>query len=182
MSATKKIEHALKQLKFWEREGKKSSFFIDRTHWLYKEIKSKRLQQKCIYYCCLITCDILQIIQLALSATVTGLAPNASIHTTNTITILGGTDTGIAGVLALFRGRGLPERFWRDMNEPKNVLNYIDKTALDARYFGKGPSACSRVGLIFDEYAKAETRIRDNRADTYQHDIAEENKTGTKAH
>lgn len=53
--------------------------------------------------------NILAIVQLAIGATITALGPLANKHML-AITILGALNTVIAGILALMKGRGLPQR------------------------------------------------------------------------
>jgi hypothetical protein len=86
------------------------------------------------------------------------------------ITILGDSNTSIAGLLALLEGRGLPERLRRNSIEIANVLDFIQNRATLLRY---GNSHVSNDGVsvllqdVFQVYTAAEQIIEGNQPDTY---------------
>ncbi|KAK0636538.1 hypothetical protein B0T17DRAFT_587672 [Bombardia bombarda] len=65
--------------------------------------------------------------QIIMGASLTALGPTAGEHTT-TITILGAVNTVIAGVLALIKGQGLPERMRQDQAEFRKLQDWIEQT------------------------------------------------------
>lgn len=67
--------------------------------------------------------------QLVVGATLTVLGPSAGDHT-KAITILGATNTGIAGLLGLLKGNGLPDRLRKDGFELRKVLDYIEAVCI----------------------------------------------------
>ena len=57
----------------------------------------------------------------------TALGPSAAEHT-RAITVLGAVNTVVAGILALIKGRGLPERLRRDELEFRRCQDWIEET------------------------------------------------------
>lgn len=66
--------------------------------------------------------------QLVVGATLTVLGPSAGSHP-RTITILGAVNTGVAGLLGLLKGNGLPDRLRKDGFELRKVLDYIEEVS-----------------------------------------------------
>jgi len=64
--------------------------------------------------------------QLVVGATLTGLGPAAGDHP-QAITVLGAVNTGVAGLLGLLKGNGLPDRLRKDGFELRKVLDYIEE-------------------------------------------------------
>ncbi|EPE09043.1 c6 transcription factor [Ophiostoma piceae UAMH 11346] len=70
------------------------------------------------------TCHVVQIL---IGASLTALGPEAATHTT-AITALGATNTILAGVFALLKGQGLPDRLHKDAIEYRRVQDWIEET------------------------------------------------------
>ena len=70
------------------------------------------------------TCHVVQIL---VGASLTALGPEAATHTTS-ITALGATNTILAGVFALLKGQGLPERLHKDAVAYRRVQDWIEET------------------------------------------------------
>lgn len=66
-------------------------------------------------------------LQIIVGASLTALGPSAGDHTI-TITILGAMNTVVAGVLALVKGQGLPERLRQDKAEFRKLQDWIEQT------------------------------------------------------
>ena len=62
-----------------------------------------------------------------ISAILTALGPVAGEHTTS-ITVLGATNTVVAGVLALVEGRGLPDKLHSEELEFRALRGWIEET------------------------------------------------------
>ena len=65
--------------------------------------------------------------QIVIGAVLTALGPDAGAHTF-AITALGAVNTVIAGVLALIKGQGLPERLRKDEMEFRRLQDWIEET------------------------------------------------------
>jgi len=74
--------------------------------------------------------------QILIGATLTALGPISKLHAT-AITILGVVNTTTAGVLALLKGQGLPDRLRKDEYEMRKVQDFIEET--EARIVLGGP-------------------------------------------
>ncbi|KAK3939507.1 putative c6 transcription protein [Diplogelasinospora grovesii] len=65
--------------------------------------------------------------QVIIGASLTALGPSAGEHAT-TITVLGAVNTVVAGLLALVKGQGLPERLRKDQSEFRKLQDWIEET------------------------------------------------------
>ncbi|KAK4641035.1 hypothetical protein QC761_608820 [Podospora bellae-mahoneyi] len=65
--------------------------------------------------------------QIIVGASLTALGPSAGEHTI-LITVLGAVNTVIAGVLALLKGQGLPERLRHQVAEFRKLQDWIEQT------------------------------------------------------
>jgi hypothetical protein len=86
------------------------------------------------------------------------------------ITFLGAFNTSIAGLLALLKGRGLPERLRRNSVKIAKVLDFIQERATLLRY-GNGHVSNDGIPVLLQEvfqvYTVAEQIIEGNQPDTY---------------
>ena len=138
---------------------------------LYKEIivNQRRLNQQ--YY---LTDAIMYLslgAQIVIGASLTALGPLASLHP-SAITILGITNTSIAGVLALLKGQGLPDRLRKDEFEMRKVQNYIEET--EARLVLAGDTLTleevdDAVQKVFLKFNAARDTAEMNLPDSYGH-------------
>jgi hypothetical protein len=99
------------------------SFHSDNETGIYHSIiKSERDSHvSYIYYRTILTTFLLM--QVILGATLTALGASSSSHTT--ITVVSAILTVLAGTLAILKGRGLPERFRKDLMAWRDVRDYI---------------------------------------------------------
>ncbi|KAJ5690900.1 hypothetical protein N7462_005292 [Penicillium macrosclerotiorum] len=113
--------------------------------------------------------NLITITQIIIGATITALGPSGDKHML-AITILGAFNTSIAGLLALLKGRGLPERLRRNMIEISKVSEVIQEREALLRY---GPSHDSNADIspllqeVFQAYASAQQIIERNQTDRY---------------
>jgi hypothetical protein len=109
------------------------------------------------------------VVQVIIGAAITALGPSGGDHIL-AITILGALNTSIAGILALLKGRGLPQRLRRNVAELEKVLNHIEEQSILLRYGRRRDSNDEIDSLIEDtlrRYAIAENVIERNQPDTY---------------
>ncbi|KAK5653925.1 hypothetical protein OQA88_7850 [Cercophora sp. LCS_1] len=108
-------------------------------------------------------------LQIIVGASLTALGPSAGDHTI-TITILGATNTVVAGVLALVKGQGLPERLRQDRAEFRKLQDWIEQTEalLAVGVIGKDRK---EVGLLvqiaFVKYNAAKASEENNIPENY---------------
>lgn len=132
---------------------------------LIRKEKHLRFQYRLIS----IVFNLIAMTQIILGATITALGPSGGDHVV-AITILGAFNTSIAGLLALLKGRGLPERLRRNMIEIAKVSEFIQERATLLRY---GDSHISHDTIatilqdVFQEYNAAQQIIERNQTDTY---------------
>ncbi|RDW79117.1 uncharacterized protein DSM5745_05969 [Aspergillus mulundensis] len=117
----------------------KHDIFRAATSALYKRLRVKERHKTSHNHLFSIAFNTLSILQLIIGATITGLGPISDNHSV-AVTVLGAVNTVIAGVLALMKGRGLPQRLRKDLAEIRKVLSYIDEVDVDLRY-GEGQRA-----------------------------------------
>ncbi len=67
------------------------------------------------------------VVQILVGAALTALGPGAADHTV-AITALGATNTVLAGLFALIKGQGLPDRLHKDAVEFRRVQDWIEET------------------------------------------------------
>ncbi|KAJ5641353.1 hypothetical protein N7490_005353 [Penicillium lividum] len=113
--------------------------------------------------------NMIAITQVIIGAAITALGPSGGDHML-AITILGALNTSIAGLLALLKGRGLPERLRRNMIEIAKVSDFIQEKATLLRYGNSG--VCNDgISLLLQEvyqaYHSAQQTIETNETDTY---------------
>lgn len=139
------------------------------TAYLYKRLISKERRQRLEYRLFSIVYNLLSIAQVIIGAAITALGPSGGNHIL-AITILGALNTSIAGLLALLKGRGLPQRLRRNVAELEKVLNCIEEHSILLRYGSKRDSSDRIDSLIEDtlrRYDIAEDIIERNQPDTY---------------
>ncbi|KAM0267713.1 hypothetical protein ACHAQH_010086, partial [Verticillium albo-atrum] len=107
-------------------------------------------------------CHIAQII---LGAVLTALGPSSAIHAVS-ITILGATNTTVAGVMALVKGQGLMEKLKNDELELMQVRGWVEETEalMEAGIVGGDREETSR--LVAEGYRRyrnvmTEDKVRD---------------------
>jgi hypothetical protein len=107
--------------------------------------------------------------QIVIGAALAALGPLSKLHPTS-ITILGITNTSIAGVLALLKGQGLPDRLRKDQFEMRKVQDFIEET--EARLVLAGDTLTldevdDAVQKVFLKFNAARDTAEMNRPENY---------------
>lgn len=152
------------------REPNHSSFFHSAPHQgIYSEVISgcKWRNVEYYFYSTLITTCIL--LQIVIAATLTALGASSSSH--DIITIFGAVNTALAGILAIMKGQGLPDRVRKDREELRKVRDYIEEMekSLQAGLDLEAPSTGVEKGVVaaIRMYEKALDTAESNRPETY---------------
>ncbi|KAK0107726.1 hypothetical protein ONS96_003525 [Cadophora gregata f. sp. sojae] len=143
-----------------------------KPHGLYKEVL--RLQKRlslhyhaieALYYTALLA-------QILIGATLVSLGPMSGLHP-RSITVLGIVNTSTAGILALLKGQGLPDRLRKDEYQMQKVKDFIEETAARLELAGDvGEEDVERlVELIYEKFNAARDTAEINRPSTYAHQI-----------
>lgn len=112
---------------------------------------------------------MLYLAQIIIGAALTGLGPSSA-HFSLAITILGATNTIVAGVLALIKGSGQPQRLGKDQVGYRKIQDWIEETEalLAVGVIGRDRK---EVGLLvevaFKKYNAAKASEENNRPDMY---------------
>lgn len=113
--------------------------------------------------------NLLTMLQVIIGAVITALGPSAADHMV-AITALGAINTSCAGLLALLKGRGLPQRLRGSMIEISKVLDFIQDTSVLLKY-DKSCIPENGIGPLlkesFQRYASAKQLIEGNQPDTF---------------
>jgi hypothetical protein len=136
---------------------------------LQKKLIRKEKEHRFQYHLISVVFNLIAVAQIVVGAAITALGPSGGEHTT-AITILGAFNTSIAGLLALLKGRGLPERLRRNSTEISKVLDLIQERETLLRY-GSSHVSDDEISVLlqeaFQSYASAEQIIEGNQPDTY---------------
>ena len=152
-------------------QGRKAALGIYRA--VLHEQKTKKWQHRVVSVL-LYLCHFTQII---IGAVLTALGPAAARHS-RSITILGAVNTVLAGVLALMKGQGLPERLRKDEVEFRKLQDWIEETEslLAVGIIGRDRK---EVGLLVEvamkKYNAAKASEENNRPDSYVRQTPETN-------
>lgn len=136
---------------------------------LYKSVieeKRRRQWQHTAMSWCL---NIVHFAQIVIGATLTALGPDARLYTVP-ITVLGALNTVIAGVLALLKGQGLPERLHKDGMVYQRLQEWIEETEalLVTGIIGRDNRDIGvLVESAFKKYNSAKLSEENNRPDNY---------------
>lgn len=136
---------------------------------MYRSVIAEKKRRKLQYFVMSWALNITHFAQVVIGATLTALGPNASRFTVP-ITVLGAVNTVIAGVLALLKGQGLPERLHKDATEFRRLQDWIEETeALLAT--GINGRDRREIGVLvqsaFRKYNSAKLSEENNRPDNY---------------
>jgi hypothetical protein len=143
--------------------------FETATAHLQKKLIRMEKDQRFQYQLISLLFNLIAIMQIMVGAAITALGPTGGKHVL-AITILGAVNTSVAGLLALLKGRGLPERLRRNSIELAQVSDLIRERATLLRY---GNSHVYNDGIshllqeVFTAYASAKQIIERNQPDTY---------------
>lgn len=141
-----------------------------RPRGLYKEIISIQRNRYILYQSVETLYYSAIIIQILIGAFLASLGSLPSIHPV-AITVLGISNTFTAGVLALLKGQGLPERLRKDEYQMKKVQDFIEETEIRLALAGEGTLTVEAldavVEQIFDKYNSARDTAEMNRSSSY---------------
>jgi hypothetical protein len=146
-----------------------NQIFEAATRGLSKRLKAQERHKTSLYYLFSTLCNLLAILQLMVGATITALGPSSNSHMI-TITSLGAVNTVVAGVLALMKGRGLPQRHQKDLVEIRKVKTFIKQVAMRLKYGERNQDNSNVVTLIEGAFARYKTMqdvIDINQPDSY---------------
>ncbi|OJJ96693.1 hypothetical protein ASPACDRAFT_54536 [Aspergillus aculeatus ATCC 16872] len=136
---------------------------------LYKRLRAQETHKTTHNRLFSIVFNFLAILQLVVGATITALGPLSADHMV-AITILGAINTIVAGVLALMKGRGLPQRLRKDLTEIRKVKTYIEEVEISLRYDADEQVNRNVMSLIkdcFNRYRIMQEVIDINQPDSY---------------
>ena len=110
--------------------------------------------------------------QILIGALLAALGSLSTLHPA-VITILGVLNTSIAGILALMKGQGLPDRLRKDAYEMKKVQDFIEETdiRLAIEEDIKPEDLMSVVQRVFDMYNTARDTAEMNHPSNYAHQV-----------
>ncbi|KAJ6089237.1 hypothetical protein N7467_004453 [Penicillium canescens] len=125
---------------------------------LRKKLIRKEKDHRFQYHLMSVVFNLIAVAQIIVGAAITALGPSGGEHTL-AITILRTFNTSIAGLLALLKGRGLPERLRRNSTEISKVLDFIQERGTLLRY-GNSHVSDDEISVLLQEafrsYASAE--------------------------
>lgn len=136
---------------------------------IYRSVLEEQRKRSWQHFAISWSLNLLHFAQVVIGATLTALGPNASDYSV-TITVLGAVNTVIAGVLALMKGQGLPERLRKDEMEFRKLQDWIEETEalLATGIIGRDRR---EVGVLvesaFRKYNSAKLSEENNRPDNY---------------
>jgi len=96
-----------------------------RNHGIYTRLVVLEKRRKFWYQFFTYVTNICLLAQLAFAAVLTALGASEAPHTV--VTVFGAVNTALAGILALLKGHGLPERERQDLIGLMKVRDYIDE-------------------------------------------------------
>ncbi|KAI1776596.1 hypothetical protein F4818DRAFT_439996 [Hypoxylon cercidicola] len=144
-------------------EGRRSAVGIYRS---VLEAQSSKSFQHALLAAFLYVCYFAQIV---VGAALTALGPSSARHAT-TVTVLGAVNTTLAGILALIRGSGQPQRLEKDCVGFRRLKDWIEETEalLAVGVIGRDRK---EVGLLvesaFKRYNAAKMSVENNSPDFY---------------
>jgi hypothetical protein len=139
------------------------------TSGLSKRLRAQEKHKTRLYYLFSTLCNLLAILQLMVGATITALGPSSDSHMI-AITSLGALNTVVAGILALMKGRGLPQRHQKDLVEIRKVKTFLKQVAMRLKYGGWDQGNANVASLIEEAFARYKTMqdvIDINQPDAY---------------
>ncbi|GKT48216.1 uncharacterized protein ColSpa_08397 [Colletotrichum spaethianum] len=86
----------------------------------HRRFRTLRIVATVLVYTCHAT-------QLVIGAVLTTMGPSAGTHRVG-ITVLGGVNTAVAGVLTWMKGQGVPDKLWRKEMAFRRLLDWIEET------------------------------------------------------
>ncbi|KAF7587690.1 hypothetical protein BBP40_006876 [Aspergillus hancockii] len=147
--------------------------FEEGTRTIYNRLIRKERHERGQYELIDAIYNILAILQVMIGASITALGPYGDKYML-AVTVLGAVNTTIAGLIALLKGRGLPQRPRKNMVELRKARKYIEEQRL-LRECGNGSDDVnSLMKEAIKRYNLAEDIIERNQPDTYSNTLDEE--------
>ncbi|KAH8886886.1 hypothetical protein GQ53DRAFT_768750 [Thozetella sp. PMI_491] len=150
-------------------EGRKAAMGV------YKAVISEQKRKSRQHFALSFLVYFAHFAQIVIGAILTALGPDAGSHTF-AITALGAVNTVMAGLLALVKGQGLPERLRKDEMEFRRLQDWIEETEalLTVGVIGKNrKEAGLLVEVAFKKYNAAKQSEENNLPDNYVSQIPE---------
>ncbi|KAF4467917.1 c6 transcription factor [Fusarium albosuccineum] len=132
---------------------------------LYRDVIFRRSKSFYLFHIASVVRWGLMIAQLLLGASLTALGA-LRLQDGTTITVLGATNTIIAGLLALLHNSGLPDRYRHDMSEFEHVEDHIAEV-LTTRLVRADKTVGQVLAECYDRYHDAKTTVEANMPVTY---------------
>ncbi|CAG8974106.1 hypothetical protein HYALB_00002741 [Hymenoscyphus albidus] len=110
-------------------------------------------------------------LQVLIGAVLASLGPLSKLHPT-AITILGVLNASLAGILALLKGQGLPDRLRKDEYQMRKVQDFIEETDIRLAISGEDISRkelSDLVERVFAKYHTARDTAQMNKRMSYAH-------------
>lgn len=127
---------------------------------LYRDVVSHKCQFRYLFHLTSTVRWLLMVLQILIGAALTALG-SMSLENGKPITILGASNTVVAGLLALLHNSGLPDRYWNDMAEFEEIEDHI-KEILDSSIAPAGQPAEQVLAECFDLYRDAKSTVAVN--------------------
>jgi hypothetical protein len=109
---------------------------------------------------------------VVIGATLASLGPSSKLHPT-AITILGIVNTSTAGILALLKGQGLPDRLQKDEYQMRKVQDFIEETDIRLAVMPKDTFTNEELDQVIQQVIENYNTARDttemNRPASYAH-------------
>lgn len=146
---------------------------------VYKTVIERKRRLKTQHFAVNWALNVLHLAQVVMGATLTALGPNASRYAV-AITALGALNTVIAGILALLKGQGMPNKLHRDEMEFRRLQDWIEETEalLVTGIIGRDNKDIGvLVESAFRKYESAQNSVENNRPDNYIPDAGSQART-----
>ena len=141
---------------------------------IYKEVLSAQKWRRNQYRFVEVIYYLAILANIVIGATLASLGPLSVLHPM-AITVLGIVNTSTAGMLALLKGQGLPDRLRKDQFELRKVQDFIEET--EARLAFRMVDDMTEKDLddlvkeVFDKYNVARDTAEMNRPESYAHQV-----------
>jgi hypothetical protein len=132
---------------------------------IYSEISNAEKSRHGEYVFCTWLINGCILAQIIFAATLTALGASASPH--DIITVFGAINTAVAGILALMKGQGLPDRYRSDWSGLKDLRLYIDERERSIREGWIETGVKEEVDEIIKRYKSVQGMIEKNRPNMY---------------
>ncbi|CAN8102748.1 unnamed protein product [Discula destructiva] len=150
---------------------------------MYKAVIEEKVRRRWQHSAMSWCLNFVHFAQIVIGATLTALGPNARLYTVP-ITVLGALNTVIAGVLALLKGQGLPERLHKDEMVYERLQEWVEETEalLMTGIIGRDNRDIGvLVESAFKKFNSAKRSEENNRPDNYVPDPGSTDPTKKKA-